>query len=338
MLSFRRSLINIMISNKKILILGGAGFIGTALTKGLYKNNEIVIADKCNFEKSSLKLAGLCNNPSIKKIVLDATDYESIINLGDDFDYIIHATAILGIHKVVEKSILTIDTNYTSCKYALELARRQKNLKKFLSFSTSEVYGRNIEMASEEKDMAVGQANEARWCYAASKILCEHLINAYNREHGVPTVVIRPFNVFGENRVGSNAMSAFLFRAMLNEPITVDGNGEQIRTWCHIDDFVQGLLMALESNTSGEAYNIGNPNNSISILDLATFIKKITNSQSEISITGVYIPDVKNRTLSIEKAQRDLGYEPIIGLEEGIEQMYSWAKKLDRDRIRKLYE
>ncbi|WP_143316431.1 NAD-dependent epimerase/dehydratase family protein [Clostridium sp. HBUAS56017] len=327
-----------MISNKKILILGGAGFIGTALTKRLYKDNEIVIADKCNFEKSSLKLAGLSNEASIKKVVLDATDYESTINLGEDFDYIIHATAILGIHRVVEKSILTIDTNYTSCKYALELARRQKNLKKFLSFSTSEVYGRNIDMASEEKDMTVGQANEARWCYAASKILSEHLINAYNREHGVPTVIIRPFNVFGENRVGSNAMSAFLFRAMLNEPITVDGNGEQIRTWCHIEDFVSGLLNALESNTSGEVYNIGNPNNSISILDLAKLIKKITDSKSEINISGVYVPDVKNRTLSIEKAKRDLGYEPNIGLEDGIEKMYLWAKKLDEDRIRELYE
>ena len=97
-----------------------------------------------------MKLAGLTEHPSIRKIVLDATDYESVINLGDDYDYIIHATAILGIHKVVEKSILTIDTNYVSCKYALELARRQKNLSKFLSFSTSEVYGRNIEKASEE--------------------------------------------------------------------------------------------------------------------------------------------------------------------------------------------
>lgn len=327
-----------MISNKKILILGGAGFIGTAVTKKLCDNNEIVIADKCNFDETSLNLAGLCNHPSITKIVLDATDYESVIQLGDNFDYIIHATAILGIHKVVEKSVLTINTNYISCKNALELARKQKNLTKFLSFSTSEVYGRNIEEASEEKDMAVGTANEARWCYAASKVLCEHLINAYFREYGIPTVIIRPFNVFGENRLGTNAMSAFLFRAILNEPITVDGNGQQIRTWCYIDDFVQGIIKALESNISGEFFNIGNPNNSISILELAKLIVKIMNSKSEINLTNVYIPDVNKRTLSINKAQTYLGYEPEVGLNEGIQKMYLWIKSLDKNTIRKFCE
>ncbi len=325
-----------MIENKKILIIGGAGFIGTAITSQLYKKNKVVVADVCDFAKSSLNLAGLDTVDSIQKLCVDALDKEAVLSLGDDFDYIIHATAILGIHKVVEHSVATIDTNYTSCKYALELARKQKNLKKFLSFSTSEVYGRNIAGAEEDNDLSVGPAYEARWCYAASKIVCEHLIAGYTREYGVPSVIIRPFNVFGENRVGSNAMSTFLFKAMLNESITIDGDGSQVRAWCHIGDFVQGVISALECDTNGESYNIGNPDNVISILDLANMVKEIVGSESEIIVSNVYVPDVKNRTLSVDKAKEQLGYAPKIDLKEGIQRMYEWAKTLDKDLLKEL--
>lgn len=325
-----------MIENKKILIIGGAGFIGTAISEQLYENNTVVIADVCDFSKSSLNLAGLDTEPSIQKVHVDATDKDAVLSLGDDFDYIIHATAILGIHKVVEHSIATIDTNYTSCKYALELARKQRHLYKFLSFSTSEVYGRNVAGAEEDKDMSVGPAYEARWCYAASKIVCEHLIAGYTREYDVPSVIIRPFNVFGENRVGSNAMSTFLFKAMLNESITIDGDGSQVRAWCHISDFVHGVISALESDTNGESYNIGNPNNVISILDLANMVKEIVGSKSEIMVSNVYVPDVKNRTLSVDKAKEQLGYNPKVDLKEGIQRMYDWAKNLDRSLLEDL--
>ncbi len=325
-----------MIENKRILIIGGAGFIGTAITEQLYEKNEVVVADICDFNKSSLHLAGLDEKPFIRKVCIDATNKDEVINLGEDFDYIIHATAILGIHKVVEHSVATIDTNYSSCKNALELARRQKHLIKFLSFSTSEVYGRNVVDAQEDKDMSVGPAYEARWCYAASKIVCEHLIAGYSREYNVPSAIIRPFNVFGENRIGSNAMSSFLFKAMLNEKITIDGDGSQVRAWCHISDFVQGVIRALESNINGESYNIGNPDNVISILKLAGMIKEIVGSQSEIIVSNVYVPDVKNRTLSIDKAIKQLGYNPRIDLEKGICRMYKWASKLDRKLLTEL--
>lgn len=326
-----------MIIGKKILLLGGAGFIGTALTKQLCKNNEVIVADICDFSRSSLSLAGLVDNPNVKTLRLNVTDEKEVFSLSDDYDYIIHAVAILGIHKVVEQSILTIDTNYTSCKNALELCRKQKNLKNFMSFSTSEVYGKNITLASEEKDMSIGFAKEARWCYAASKVLCEHLISGYHREHNVPAVIIRPFNVFGEYRLGSNAMSTFIFKSIINTPITIDGDGSQIRTWCHIEDFVKGLLLALEKSNKCEVFNIGNPSNSITILELAELVKKITASDSEISVSNKFIPDVATRTLVVDKAEKLLGYSPNIDLREGITKVYNWAKTIDKKQIRKWY-
>jgi len=322
---------------KKILLLGGGGFIGGALAQYYCENNELTIVDACDFNLSALQYRGILNHPNIKLVRMDATDLNKVTALGEDFDYIIHAVAILGIHKVVEQSVLTISTNYNSCYAALELASHQRNLQKFMTFSTSEAYGRDIEQAEEMLDFRVGPPCEARWCYAASKVLCEHLTNAYYREKGVPTVIIRPFNVFGRFRFGSNAMSKFIASALEGKPIIVDGTGRQIRAWCYIDDFIQGITKALESGYNGEYFNIGNPQNEISILDLAGKIVELLGSSSDIQVSGHQEPDVVRRTLQIEKAQRMLGYEPKVGLAEGIEYTASWMKQLNAKELERFY-
>lgn len=312
-------------NNQKILIIGGAGFIGAALTEYYCDQNKITVVDNCEWNNSSLGSRGLLEHHNIKKISLDATS-EEIMNLDKDFDYIIHAAAILGISKVAEKSILTITTNINSCEVALRLAKEQLRLKKFLTFSTSEVYGKEVEEAKETDDLVVGVPNEARWCYAASKILCEHYVSAYSREQGVPTIIIRPFNVFGEHRQGSNAMTKFIKAAINNENIYIDGTGEQIRSWCHINDFVQGVTKALENGTPGEIFNIGNPNNVITIKELVKYIVRLTDSKSKVYFSQNFAPDVNKRTLSIEKAQAELSYMPKISLEEGISRTVNWMK------------
>ena len=271
--------------NKKILIIGGCGFIGSALVEKYYRNNKIVILDNCNYEESSLALRKLKMN-NIEYIKGDATDINIIKEMDKDFDYIIHASAILGIRKVAEQSINTIMTNIKSCQCALELASIQNKLSKFLTFSTSEIYGINTEKPKEEQPAIIEQAKEGRWCYAASKTLSEHLVYAYHREKGIPIIIIRPFNVFGEYRKGSNAMTTFITRALNNEDLIVDGNGEQVRAWCHIEDFIEGVSKALESEYNDEVFNLGNPNNEITIKELADKIVKITNSNSKIIITN----------------------------------------------------
>lgn len=262
--------------NKKILIIGGCGFIGSALVEKYYRNNKIVILDNCEFKGSSLDLRDLSMD-NITFIKGDATDTITVTSLDKDFDYIIHASAILGIRKVVEQSINTIMTNMKSCYNALELATMQMHLSKFLTFSTSEIYGINAEKPNENEPSVIEVAKEGRWCYAASKTLSEHLTYAYHREKGIPITIIRPFNVFGEYRKGTNAMTTFITRAMNNEDLIIDGNGEQVRAWCHIEDFIDGVSKAMESKYVDEVFNIGNPSNEITIKDLASKVVDITN-------------------------------------------------------------
>ena len=318
---------------KKLLILGGGGFIGGALAAKYCDHHEVVIADACDFSQSSLQFTSLPSHPNVRLVRMDATDAEAVRALGDDFDYIVHAVAILGIHKVVERSILTITTNYSSCLAALELAERQTHLKKFITFSTSEVYGRDVETARESMDLRIGPANEPRWNYAASKVLCEHLTNAFARERGVPTTIVRPFNVFGENRLGSNAMSKFVAQALLGDTIVLDGSGEQLRAWCYIGDFIDGLSRALESDYTGEFFNIGNPNNILSIHGLADRIVKLTGSSSAIVVSHSDVPDVVRRTVCIDKAHEMLGYTPVVGIDEGIGHVVDWMRTLSADML-----
>lgn len=312
--------------NKKLLIIGGCGFIGSALVNKYYKENKIVVVDNSPFEQSSLDMRNLPKD-NINYIQMDATNFQQITSLGDDFDYIIHASAILGIRKVVEQPINTITTNITSCYNALELACKQKHLQKFLTFSTSEIYGINAERPNESQPAVIQPAVEGRWNYAASKTLSEHLAFGYLREKNVPICIIRPFNVFGEYRKGSNAMTTFLERAINNQDITIDGDGSQIRAWCHIDDFIDGVAKAMESAYVDEIFNIGNPNNEVSILDLAKEVVRITNSKSKIIISYSKEPDVKYRSVCIDKAKEKLGYAPIISLEDGITRVYRWMNK-----------
>lgn len=312
--------------NKKILIIGGCGFIGSALVEKYYENNKIIILDNCNYEGSSLDLRKL-EMDNITYIKGDATDIDTIKKLDKDFDYIVHASAILGIRKVVEQSINTIMTNIKSCQCALELASMQNKLSKFLTFSTSEIYGIDAEKPREDQPAVIEQAKEGRWCYAASKTLSEHLAYAYHREKGIPITIIRPFNVFGEYRKGSNAMTAFITKALKNEDLIVDGNGEQVRAWCHIEDFIDGVSKALESEYKDEVFNLGNPNNEIAIKELADKIIKITNSNSKIIITNSTEPDVKFRSVCIDKAKEMLEYNPKINIEDGIKRVYEWMKE-----------
>lgn len=312
--------------NKKILIIGGCGFIGSAIISRYYKNNKIVVLDACPLENSSLELRNLPMN-NITYIQGDATDINVVTSLDKDFDYIIHASAILGIRKVVIESINTIMTNINSCYNALELATKQEHLSKFLTFSTSEIYGINAQKPSEEEPAIIEQANEGRWCYAASKTLSEHLVFGYHREKNIPIVIIRPFNVFGEYRKGSNAMTKFINKAIKDEDIYIDGDGQQVRAWCYIEDFIDGLVAAIESEYNAEVFNLGNPKNEITIEELAKKVVQISNSKSKIIITNSTEPDVKFRSVCIDKAQNLLGYNPKITVDYGIEKVHNWVRE-----------
>jgi len=186
-------------------------------------------------------------------------------------------------------------------------------------FSTSEIYGRFAWNVCERDPTPIGPVEESRWSYACAKIATEHLAMAYHREFELPVVTIRPFNVYGPGQIGEGAVHHFVRRALAREPITVNNDGRQLRSWCFIDDMVAGTVAALEHDAAvGEAFNIGNPTATLTVLRLAELVNRLAGSDSPIVFRARDYPDVETRVPSIDKARTLLGFEPTIGLEEGI--------------------
>jgi nucleoside-diphosphate-sugar epimerase len=312
---------------KKTLITGGGGFIGSFLTKLLsQKKHEIVLIDACPPMSSSAYEMGLLSLPNVKYLQVDILDKEKIESLSLDFNYIIHAAGILGIKKVCEQPLLTADVNVFGTRNILELARRQKSLKRFVLFSTSEVYGQNAENVSEDSPSIIPNIG-MRWVYASSKQFSEYLLKAFIQEYDVPGVIVRPFNVYGPFRKGSNAFTTLITRALENQEIYISGDGTQTRCWCYIEDFIQGVIQCLDvENIIGEAFNIGNPFESISMVDLAAKMCSLVGSQSSITILGDNVEDVRERRPDILKAQKILKYDPKVSLGEGIHHVAAWIK------------
>lgn len=316
-----------LLSNKKILITGGLGFIGSFLIKKLLlQNNTIVVLDSCNPATSSANEMGLLDSiTTVQGSILD----DSVLDaLDDDFDYIVHAAGILGIKTVVEKPVLTADVNVFGTRKILDLAKRQKNLQRFILFSTSEVYGQFCSNISEDSPSVISNIG-MRWVYASSKQFSEYLLKAYIQEYGIPGVIVRPFNVYGPFRQGSNAMTTLVRQALQGDTIKLSGDGKQSRAWCYIDDFVDGLIGCLVTDgIIGEAFNLGNNQESLSMLSLAERICSIVDSDSEIVIAGGSVEDVLERAPDISKAARMLGYTPKHSLNEGIKEVAEWMSSV----------
>ena len=173
---------------------------------------------------------------------------------------------------------------------------------------------------SKEEDQTVaGSAGEARWVYAVSKLAGEHLAKAYTTQYDLPVVTIRPFNVYGPGQSSNGALQIFIEKALRGEDIHIDGDGNQIRAWCYVDDFVDCLEECiLNPKAIGESFNIGNPRAVITILGLAQTICRVLNSKSKIVFDPPLSADVAIRIPSVEKAKKVLGFTSKIDLEEGI--------------------
>ena len=181
---------------------------------------------------------------------------------------------------------------------------------------------------SAEGDSTVaGSAGEARWTYAVSKLAGEHLAHAYYRQYKLPIVTVRPFNVYGPGQTGEGAMQIFIKRALKNETIKIDGDGNQIRAWCFVDDFVNCLIRCIEDPKAiGESFNIGNARAVITILGLAQTVCRVLKSDSKIIHEPALSADIAIRIPSVEKANEILGFKANIDLEEGILKTADWMK------------
>tara|TARA_R100000900_G_scaffold139603_1_gene119323 strand:- start:524 stop:1495 length:972 start_codon:yes stop_codon:yes gene_type:complete len=304
---------------KKIFITGGAGFIANTIIKRFIKTHKITVYD--NFERDTLSSSGLSGHKNLTIIKGDILDYDKLsISMSSNLpDIVIHAAAIAGIDTVIKYPVKTMRVNMIGTANVLEVCQRLGIKDRIVEFSTSEVFGSMAFKSKEEDQTVAGSAGEARWVYAVSKLAGEHLAKAYTTQYNLPVVTIRPFNVYGPGQSANGALQIFIEKALRNEDIHIDGDGNQIRAWCYVDDFVDCLEECIiNPKAVGESFNIGNPRAVITILGLAQTICRVLNSKSKIVFDPPLSADVAIRIPSVEKAKEVLGFTSKIDLEEGI--------------------
>ncbi|WP_411139269.1 NAD-dependent epimerase/dehydratase family protein [Streptomyces sp. C10] len=307
------------VRESRVLVTGGFGFIGAWLTHRLLgRGNTITLLDNSDYEGSTAAALGLADHADVTLRCGDIRAAETFDALDDTYDYIVHAAGFLGIRKVVEHPLATLDINYLGTQRCLDFAAAQPQLRRIIVFSTSEVYGRQAADVSETSP-AVVDVDSLRWGYAASKLAGEFLAMAYVAERRLPALIVRPFNVYGPFRRGSNAVTALVERALRGEPLRISGDGQQRRSWCYVTDLTAGLEKALLSpKSTGERINLGNDLTDMSLLELAHLIVAAADSSSPVWTTSSTEPDVRERKPALDKARRILGYEPVVDVAEGI--------------------
>ncbi len=306
----------------KVLITGGAGFIGSHLAEQLLaRGEEVHLLDDLS-TGSIENIALIKNHPNLTYHIDTIRNYRLTAELVDTCDIIYHLAAAVGVKLIVESPVNTIETNIRGTDIILCLAAKKR--KRVLITSTSEVYGKREGIPfREDDDLILGPTNKGRWSYACSKAIDEFLAIAYWKEKRVPTVIVRLFNTVGPRQTGRYGMVIpnFVQQALMEQDITVYGDGCQTRCFTHVSDVVKALIKVAEHpNAVGEVYNIGS-DREITILDLAERVKKMTQSESSI----VFVPydqayeqgfeDMLRRVPDISKIRKLIDYQPTIDLE-----------------------
>ena len=310
----------------RVLITGGAGFIGSHLTEALLaRGDEVLILDDLS-TGSSENIRHLKNMPKLNYWIDSVMNKALLAELVDESDLVVHLAAAVGVRLIVESPVHTIETNIKGTELVLEAARKKK--KKVFIASTSEVYGKSTHFPfHEDDDLVLGATDKGRWSYAASKALDEFLALAYWKERKLPVVIGRFFNTIGPRQTGQYGMVVpnFVRQALEGQPITVFGTGKQSRCFCYVGDTVAALLKLLDAPDSvGQVFNIGSTEE-ISIEGLAGLIKTKLNSSSPIC----YIPydkayeagfeDMPRRIPSTAKIERYVGWRPSTSLDTTID-------------------
>jgi len=317
----------VALTGKRIVITGGAGFIGTTLARRLVDENEIVAVD--NLHRDTLGGTALADHPNFSFVQGDVLDAPFLVDVLRDATHLVHAAAIAGVDTVIESPVRTMRVNLIGTYNALEAALVTKDtVERIIEFSTSEVFGTYAFKVDEQHVTTQGSVGEARWTYAVSKLAGEHMAHAYHDELGLPTVSVRPFNVYGPGQIGGGAIRAFIETALAGRNLVVHGDGSQIRAWCYVDDMVEALMLALEHPKAvGESFNIGNARSAVTIYDLALRIKRLTGLESDLVFQPLHYTDVELRIPNVDKARDLLGFEAKVELDEGLERTIGWYRE-----------
>ena len=307
----------------RVLITGGAGFIGSHLADELVRQGHVVHAID-NLSTGAIEnLVHLKANPRFQYTIDTVANEPLLAELIDGCDVVFHLAAAVGVRLIVEQPVHTIETNVHGTEVVLKHASKKKKL--VVIASTSEVYGKSVDLPfREDADLVRGPTSKHRWAYACSKAIDEFLALAYWKEKGLPVIIVRFFNTVGPRQTGRYGMviPTFVRQALMGEPITVYGDGTQSRSFTYVGDVVRGLIaLVQERRAIGEVFNIGN-GVEISIRDLAHKIKAMTGSASPV-VTIPYdrayeagFEDMLRRVPDIRKIQKMVGYAPRVQLDE----------------------
>lgn len=314
---------------KKIIITGGAGFIGGKLSE-LYIKKGYTVTAIDNLQRNRGAVEALKDSANFNMKNIDILDLKALDGAFDGADYVVHAAAIAGIDTVAKHPVNTMEINILGTSNVLKATLEQApSVKKVITFSTSEIFGRSSFKTKEIDSPSPGTVGEARWVYAVSKLATEHLSHAYFHQYGLPTTTVRPFNVYGPGQLGEGAMHVMIRRALENKVINIFGDGTSIRGWCYVDDFINGMELVFGSDKSvGESYNIGDPRSVLTTLGLAQTICRVLKSKSKIEHLSELSADVELRVPNIDKAKRDLNFYPSHTLETGILKTAEFYKAL----------
>jgi UDP-glucose 4-epimerase len=322
----------------KILITGGAGFIGSHLADRLLEmGNEIFVVD--DLSTGSLENVEQQQNQENFHLVVDTILNEAVMNeLVFKCDQIYHMAAAVGVKLIMNRPVETLETNVKGTEMVLMLANRYK--KKVLIASSSEVYGKvmdgeNTSLLLEDTDRLMGSTTKRRWAYACSKALDEFLALAYYEEKKLPVIIARLFNTVGPRQTGQYGMVIpnFVQKALIDKPITVYGDGSQSRSFTYIADVVDVLIkLMLEPEAVGTIFNVGNEEE-VTIKDLALMVKEMTGSLSEIeyiSYEKAYGPgyeDMQRRCPDITRLKNFMNFKPKTDLKGIIQSVIDYYKK-----------
>lgn len=306
----------------RILITGGAGFIGSHLADAyLKRNDEVFVIDDLS-TGSIENIQHLKNNKHFHYRIDSVHNQPVVAELVDECDVIFHLAAAVGVKLIVESPVRTIETNVRGTEVVLNLANKKK--KKVLIASTSEVYGLSEQVPfREDGNLVMGATTKGRWSYACSKAIDEFLGLAYWREKKLPTVIVRLFNTVGPRQTGQYGMviPTFVKQALAGRPVTVYGDGNQSRCFGYVGDVVGALIKLMDHPEAvGQVFNIGS-NEEVTILELAKRIKELTGSESEI----IFVPydeayeegfeDMPRRVPDISKVGALVNFRPEMTLD-----------------------
>jgi UDP-glucose 4-epimerase len=318
----------------KALITGGAGFIGSHLAEALLEREVAVVALDDLSTGHSDNIRHLLDRPGFRFVRGSVLDVTAVDEAAQGCEHVYHLAAAVGVRLIFDQPVRTIETNVKGTSVVLNAAARHRATT-FLA-STSEVYGHNVHATArrfkETDDITLGRS--MRWSYASSKAVDEYLARAYHAERGLAVVIGRFFNTVGPRQSGAYGMAVprFVQQALAGEPITVYGDGSQVRSFTWVKDAV-GAAVALMShpNAVGEVFNIGS-DETISIRDLAERVKRLTGSSSRIvhvpyhDAYGADFEDTRYRVADISKLESTIGYHPTMPLDAMLQEVITYFR------------